>query len=64
MVFYLRILTVNDELEAAACHFPSINNVAVVCFDVCVISMHMCGVCLRAISDGKSEIFKSVGSRY
>ncbi len=26
--------------------------------------MHMCGVCLRAISGGKSETFKSVGSRY
>ncbi len=37
---------------------------------VCVCSMRVsirarvCGVCLRAISGGKSETFKSVGSRY
>ncbi len=49
---------VNDELEAAACHFSSLNDVGIVCsmcvWYPCTYAVCMC-VCLRAISGGKSE---------
>ncbi len=36
---------VNDELEAAACHFPSLNDVADVC-STCVLYPCACAVCV------------------
>lgn len=59
-LFYLRI----GELEAAAWHFSSLNDEVGVCSMRVFIRAHVCGVCLRAIGGGKSEMFKSVGSRY
>ncbi len=53
---------VNDELEAAAWRFLSLNDVAVVCSMYVWLFMYKCGVCLRPISGG--ETLKSVGSDY
>ncbi len=60
-VVYLRILQCNDVLEAAAWHFPSLNDVAFICL-ACV--WYSCTyACVFACCSG-GETFKSVGSRY